>query len=1175
MSTEKRGSQAHVDSVQGNEEQKQQPLLAPETPLMPRVPLIADAALSQSGELRSLFELEVPPGRAVWRRAATVRLSLLALALAAALATSALVRLTLGGPAQIELAWLACGSAVGLMLLLGLMKWRPWPADLVPPFVLLVSLVGLLNVLADVVIFSRPDAGMFLPMLLLAAAGSVLAWEWFVLIAAVHLGCWSIIVNGGCAEPQWLTYIPLQAAGLGLGALWLQARRTVATELQQALERQRDLELAAVEAERQERALRTRVRLMESQIRDVRVEREQRERQRLATEQRIEELRVALREQEAATAAAVAEREALAFEAAATRAAASEEIAKGRQELAVLQDELARSSAAEAQLRAQVTEQAGLAAQLAQARRALASSETRLQQLEAELATEHSRKAEVARLTQELDHSRQKLAEAVNAARRWQAALSGVFENLPLGCLWLQRDGSVVFANPRARSWLGQRSLVELINFRGPPTKKTRGHPWRELWHLVERQGCWQWDNVTWPGTGDAPPRRISETYLLLPGDDEPILCVLIEDRGASAELDALRNQIHKLSADLEQARSVTPSASEMWTYHPSAQQWHWPQAVQTTLADMPPLVQPLAEAEKWIHPEDHSSLQAALAGTASFPLDLRLLTSAGKYRWHRLQACRAPSASGTEPWVGTLVDVHELRTSRDEAQERLTRLQQQSWPTQFCLQFLGAEVKSFLTLQLDLAEQLVSTAADGPERLRTVTQVRRLAEHLRQLSQNVLDLAQCEADSVDVQAQSVPLVKLLQETMNQMGRATLGREIKCDLHCPTWLPRLLYRDPHHLRRLLSLLSRVAIQQSNAGTVSWTWKMVTGEHSSLIATLTDAGCGIAPADLELILAPRLSTSTEIWRRAGGVGVALRLAWHLTRLVGGSLDVRPAAPHGLVYEVHWPLLPEETLDLIPGDQVLVPPRSLPSIEEQFGIKRLRGRVLLADDNKDNQLVLGCYLDRLGVEVDTCVSVEEARHLLHDHRYDVILLDGRLPDSEGLQALRLVREENPGVRVVVLEPHVSTTTTSAYLAGGAAEVLSKPVDLVSLFLTLARFLPVREQTSEMNNAPTPPPLQSLYHEDREFRGLLREFVRSLPERTSALRAALSAADLARVVKLAHELKGAARLCGYPQLAEATSLLEQAAVSEVNASRLRELLLQVEQVSRCCERGLARID
>lgn len=1143
---------------------------------MSRVPVVADAALSQFGELRSLFELEVPPERAVWQTAATVRLSLLTLALAAALAAVTLVRLFLGGPAQIELAWLACGSAVGLVLLLGLMKWRPWPADLVPPFVLLVSLVGLLNLLADVVTFSRPDAGMFLPVLVLAAAGSVMAWEWFVLIAAVHVSCWSVIVHGACAEPQWFTFIPLQAAALMLGGLWLQARRTVASDFQQALERQRDLELAAVEAERQERELRTRVRLMESQIRDVRLEREHRERQRQALEQRLEEARAALQQQEAATMAAVAERDALAFEAAAARTAAGEEIAKARQELALLQSELARTCAAEAQLRAQVAEQEGLASQLAETRQALAANETRLRQLEAELAAEHSRKAEVARLTEELDHLRQGLAQAQQAARHWQAALTAVAENLPLGCVWFRPDGSVELVNPVARSWLGQRSLTDLINFRGPPTKKTRGHPWRELWHLVERQGHWRWDNVVWPAHEDKPARRVRETYFLLRGGDEPLLCVVLEDREAEATIAELQEQVRKLTAELEQAHSPTNAAAVAWTYRPKVQQWQWPRVVQTVLADSPPQVQSFAEAETWIHPEDRPPLEASLAGTAPFQLDLRLLTATGKYHWHRLQAWSDSSADGTDrQWLGVLVEVQELHAARVEAEERLARLQQQSWPAQFCLQFLGAEVKSFSTLQLDLAERFVSAAADGPERLRAITQVRRLAEHLRQLSQNVLDLARCEAGTIEVRSQSVPLPKLLLEMMDQMRRATLGREIKCELHCPTWLPRLLHRDPHHLQRLFSLLSRIAIQQTDAGTVSWTWKMVAGERPLLIATLTDAGCGFASADLDLILAPRLSTSTEIWRRVGGAGVALRLAWHLTRLLGGSLEIRPESPHGLACELRWPLLPEETLDLIAGDQVLAPPPSTPSLEDQFGIKRLRGRVLLADDNKDNHLVLGCYLERLGVEVDTCISAEEARHLLHDHRYDVVLLDGHLPDMEGLEALRLVRGENLGVPVVVLAPHVSTTTATAYQAAGAAEVLTKPVDLVGLFLTLARFLPVREQISQTSDAPTPEPLLSRYHEDREFRGLLREFVRSLPERTAALRAALSAADLARVVKSAHQLKGAAELYGYPQLAEALSDLEQAVVSEVNASRLRELLHRVEQLSRGCERGLAGAD
>lgn len=1135
---------------------------------MARTLLTADAALGRVDELRSLFDLDPRPEQALSQNAATLRLSYLTLAIVAALAASALIRLAVGDPAHVELAWLACGSAVGLLGLVGMMKYRPWPPDLAPPFVMLVCLIGLLNLLADVTMFGRPQAGMFLPLLLLGAAGAVAAWEWLTLITAVCVGCWFVVVAGFCAEPQWLAYGLLQVGALVLSGLWLNTRRTMMQDHRAALERQGDLELAAVDAERQERELRTRLRLIESQVRDVVLEREQRERQNQNLEKRLWQAREELRQQTEAAAAARAELDGLALEVAELRSAAAEGQC-WRQRAESLSAELANGGSAAADLRKQLEtvqlERDQLSALVAEVEQAHAKVAERAQRLEAEAAA-------ASEYQRQLDETLRQLSQATQKAEARQADLDLLCQELPLGCLLLRRDGKVVAANPTAQNWLADRSFTELVNFRQPPTRKTRGNPWAELWRKLEREGRWQWEAI-WPATSHHVARTVNETYILLPGrtDEEPLVCVLLDDRSAALRWE---EQLAQQSEELEQLRAKAaspppppPAPIDRWSFEPGSQKWHWPESVRGLLANPPAATQQLVEALAWVHPEDQAGVQGVLAGATGFHHDLRLLAATGKYEWHRLTA-----QAGACGWTGTLCNIHDVRSAWQEAQDSLSWIQQQSWPAQFCLNYLGTEVRTHLTLQLDAAEQLVSAPAESPERLRAVTQVRRLAEHLRLLGHNILELARFETQAPELAPQTVPLPKLIHELVDRARRHGRARDTGCELRCPGWLPRLLRRDPERLRQLFTLLARLAMQQTDVGAIVWTWRLQEGARPHLVSTLEDRGCGFASCDLGLLLAPQLTPEAEVWRRLGGAGIALRLAWHLARALGGALEVRPAAPHGAIYELHLPLHAEEMLELVSGEEVLAPPPSMPSLDEVHGTKRLRGRVLLADDNKDNQLVLSCHLDRLGVEVDNCVSVEEALHLLHDHRYDVVLLDGQMPGLDGLAAVRLLRAEHAEVPILVMSPHVPLFDPRQCLEAGGNEVMAKPVDLVELFLTLARYLPVRESASNTTEAETIDPLRSPYQDDAEFRGLLREFVRALPERTAELRSAMGSADLARIIKLAHQLKGAAGMYGYPPLADAVEQLEDAALVGFDASRLRQLLREVERQSRRCERGLA---
>ncbi|HMP04612.1 MAG TPA: response regulator, partial [Gemmatales bacterium] len=1149
----------------------------------------ADAALGRLDQLRSLFDLDPHPPRAHSRSVGTMRLSFYTLTLASVLAATALTRLAFDLPGQAELAWCACGSALVLLLLVGVMKLRPWAADMAPPFVLFITLIGLANVLADVVLFGRPHATMFLPLLLVGAAALVLSWEWLTLISALSLGCWFVVVNGFCAEPSWLAYGGVQIGGLLLAGLLLYTRQGLMTDHEELLERFSDLELAAVESERMERELRTRLRLVEGQMRDAMLERQQRERQHRTLEHRLWETRDELRQQTEAASAARLEAERLAEEQRPLQAALAE-LDAARKELealrlqlqedstvVTLQQELAAATAEADRLRDQLAEAStwqGLCEGLERDHAALAERFTAVE-------AERQRLAELLQASPPVDadaqaEAQQRCAVAERQLAAHQAEMQALLQGLPVGCLILQRDGRVLAENSKVQEWLGGRSFVDLVSFRQPPTKKTRGNPWAELWRRLERDGRFVWEQTQWPGDGDHAARPMRETYLRLPGepDAEPLVAVLLEDltplKHVEAELERVRSETLQAQNELasraaESSHRQSGTAGTGWSFNPHTGLWTWPSAW-VSLQSGSARTQPLTEVETCVHPDDREALRTRLQGAEPWNLDLRLLTPLGKYEWHRLGAQRQG-----EGWQGHLTSIHDLRSAWAELQEGLHTLEKRAWPAQACLQYLGAEVRTFQTLQLQAADQLLSAPADGPERLRAVTQIRRLAEHLHWLNQNVLDLARLEAQPLELHPESVPLPRLLRSLLEEAQQRGRAKDALCELRCPGWLPRVLQRDPQRLRQLFGLLWRVALRQTESGTITWTWRLHEGPTPRLVATLEDRGCGFGPEELSQIFAEPLVAATDTWRRLGGIGIALRLASKLAQGLGGSLDVRSQPALGSAYEVVLPLAGEEMLDLIAGEEVIGPPPSLPSMDQIHGTQKLRGRVLLVEDNKDSQLVLGFHLDHLGVDVESCVDADDAVRLIHNRRFDVVILDGDLPGMAGLAVLRRLRAEHEQVPIVILTPQSRDGEEDRYLLAGGSELLTKPVELVDLFLTLARYLPVQE-SARGNGAVLPEPLRSPYQDDAEFRGLLREFVRSLPERTAELRSALQSAVWAGTIKLAHELRGAAAMYGYPPLADAIEQLEVAAVSGFDASRLRKLLREVEQQAYRCEQGLA---
>jgi CheY-like chemotaxis protein/anti-sigma regulatory factor (Ser/Thr protein kinase) len=422
-------------------------------------------------------------------------------------------------------------------------------------------------------------------------------------------------------------------------------------------------------------------------------------------------------------------------------------------------------------------------------------------------------------------------------------------------------------------------------------------------------------------------------------------------------------------------------------------------------------------------------------------------------------------------------------------------------------------EIRTPLHGILGMSGLLLKTALDGRQREYAAT-LKSSAEGLLTIINDILDFSKIEAGKLAIEQVAFSPAALMQDVIALFRARALEKNLRLTLSLPRNPPAALLGDPTRIRQILLNLVDNAIKFTHQGEVELGARFEADKDGiGCQFWVRDSGIGISAETQSRLFQAFSQADSSTTRRYGGTGLGLAVSSQLAGLMGGTLTVESAPGTGSRFTLALNL-PTTTLPLVD----LPAPASV-----QF-----QGRILVVEDHPVNQKVLAHQLREMGLQHTMATTGTQALDLLATGDFDLVLMDWQMPEMDGLEATRRIRQLPTDIRhipIIALTANAGAGFRDTCLAAGANDYLSKPYSETALAAMLMQWLPQARAAARIPLLD----LAALHARYPGNPGLVSEleavFLSTTEASLAALKRAIEQGDAGSCRKEAHALKGAA--------------------------------------------------
>ncbi len=406
-----------------------------------------------------------------------------------------------------------------------------------------------------------------------------------------------------------------------------------------------------------------------------------------------------------------------------------------------------------------------------------------------------------------------------------------------------------------------------------------------------------------------------------------------------------------------------------------------------------------------------------------------------------------------------------EIAKQTAELREANARLEEISRLKSDFLANMSHELRTPMNAIIGFSELLSETplAEEQLDYARTITQS---AASLLTLINDILDLAKIEAGKFELEHLPFDLAEMIGNVaaMFKIPAREKGVVVACKID--SRIPKRIMGDSNRLRQVLINLAGNAMKFTEQGGIDIQVAYEREAAGRIVSrfSVRDSGIGIPADRVEAIFEKFTQADGSTTRKYGGTGLGLAICLQLVELMGGYLAVASEVGKGSTFSFVIPL--EEA------------PAEIISLKEHKEAGREKaatgGRILLVEDNAVNQRLAGILITRQGYEVEVASDGAEALEHLRHQTFDLVLMDVQMPNMDGMEATRRIREieaDDPVLRqgyvglralqqplaIIGLTAHARKEDETACYEAGMNGFLTKPIIKAKLTMILSEMMP----------------------------------------------------------------------------------------------------------------------
>ena len=488
-------------------------------------------------------------------------------------------------------------------------------------------------------------------------------------------------------------------------------------------------------------------------------------------------------------------------------------------------------------------------------------------------------------------------------------------------------------------------------------------------------------------------------------------------------------------------------------------------------------------------------------------------------------------------------------------------------------------EIRTPINVMLGMNEMVLRESAqdrEAPAEIREsfstirsyASNISKAGNSLLSIVNDILDLSRIESGKTEIKESSYRLSDVLNEICAMFSLRAQELDLAFRVNVDPGLPDILWGDETRVWQIFNNLLSNAFKYTKEGSVTLTVNGEKGQEDRirLEISVQDTGIGIRKEDIDRMFEKFERADLEQNSTVEGAGLGLTITRNLLTMMGGGIQAESVYGEGSVFRAF--LLQKILSDEPIGDYLEIYKKSRKPTQVSRALFRAPdARILVADDTRMNLTVVSGLLKETEIQIDTAPGGREAVEMAGNVRYDLILMDQRMPEMDGTEAMHRIRQTkgpNGQTPFICLTADAVVGARERYLKEGFTDYISKPVsgteleEKIRAHLPPEKILPAKEQAGKPAGGQGEDQFASLKlagidpekglkysrNEAALYGELLNEYAQDATKKTAELRRCYEEKDWENYTVFVHALKSASALIGAGRLSEMAAGLEEAA-------------------------------